>query len=70
VTIGLILHARGQLAGGIENHANASQAMAVIDFFVNAVLASVVINELLALDPARSSRRASERAKRSDRRTA
>ena len=47
VTIGLILHARGQLAGGIENHANASQAMAVIDFFVNAVLASVVINELL-----------------------
>jgi Kef-type K+ transport system membrane component KefB len=47
VTIGLILHARGQLAGGIENHANASQAMAIIDFFVNAVLASVVINELL-----------------------
>ncbi len=48
VTIGLILHARGQLAGGIEHHANPSQEMAVIDYFVNAVLASVVINALLA----------------------
>ena len=47
VAIGLVLHARGQLGGGIENHANASQAMVVIDYFVNAVLASVVINELL-----------------------
>ncbi|MBT6155350.1 MAG: cation:proton antiporter [Planctomycetaceae bacterium] len=47
VTIGLILHARGQLAGGIENNSNASQELAMIDFFVNAVLASVVINELL-----------------------
>ena len=48
VTIGLILHARGQLTGGIEHYPDAVQEMAVIDYFVDAVLASVVINALLA----------------------
>ena len=47
VTIGLILHARGQLVAGLENNSSMQPALAVIDYFVNAVLASVVINELI-----------------------
>ncbi|MDG2222681.1 MAG: cation:proton antiporter [Rubripirellula sp.] len=47
VTIGLILHARGQLVVAMGNDENLKAELGYLDFFVNAVLASVVINELI-----------------------
>ncbi len=47
VTIGLILDARSKLASGLAARPDFQQAMQTVDYFVNAVLASVVINELL-----------------------
>lgn len=47
VTIGLILHARGELSVGLQDNGATSDAIQFVDYFVNAILASVVINELL-----------------------